>query len=1257
MTNNQQHQQTHAWINDIDSVRRRTRTILIVQRCCVLVGWTSAILMFLAGADYLLRLPGVARSLQLVVLLAILGAVCWKYVLPVIRFAPSLTDLALRVEALVPKMRGRLTSGLEFAMAGADQDSELAARAVEDAQRHLRQTNLKELINPKRAYADAGLSALALAVVMLFAMLAPAHTAIAAKRIFLPFGDAAWPRRTGVESEMEQSVHPLGRALSLTCDITRGFSSDMRVTAHYRVFPLPGSATKTPTEERVLLTHQRDSVFDRLIEPNGQAIEIWFETEDDQTAPQRIELVPPPEIVEASLEVIPPDYALAHMESTAINLGSGTDARAVRAQPVLQGAAVSLTLTLNKPINLMQPDRTWREILGWEEDVINGIDATPSSDEHDQLMQDTTLTEVDITPIAPTDNASAVWSLRWQMKRNIRLNPVLIDEHQIYGPDDVHFRIDMVQDHSPNISITNPISDRAVLPTATIPLSVEARDDVAVSLIRVEAIRQSPTGEVNLLDPQQTNDAADSNVHLVAERTEVNDRVMVLESILDLQSLDAQPGEIVYVYGIAADAFVLGTRTHDAVRSTPRRLRILTEAEFVEQVFRDLTGVRDRAIEIEKEQHELRSQLTDRRANPTDEATGRPTSTISSKDRRDQARLTERINRQREQLQQIKERVGENNLNADDIERVIDEATQQLNEAGQSSDQASARLAEAEQQQKQRLDAPTPSVDESDDERAMRDDVNTDQEDVEESLANLIDALDRGEDAWGARRDIERLLDEQRDLADQSKNLTDQTRGKSLDELNNSEQEELAGLTADQKALAQKAQELIDDLRERSQKTEQTNPDLAQSMDEAAQQAEESSLQQDMQQASQQLSQNKGSLAEQSQEQAKKTLEEMLETLENTERSRLERLSRELASLAESIKGLVADQEGALESLATAEAQQININTLDAGMIQLNRNTYSIADFARQTDPKLEPVARRITDAAGSQESAIVNLRHVPAQPADAKSNEQASLGQLREALEMVEQMKQQNEEDLTDQKREELKKAYLDLHERQTAFIKETQPFIAKMSSQEKMSRRERIEARQHATRQSELQTDADNLLQKTEDLADAFVFVAGHQQADTMAQKVVDAYRQGDVQITTLFHEEGIAALFLAMANALEDESPDEDEFDEAGDGQQAGGGQGQGGGQPEGLILPATQLKLLKGMQEIVYRATRSIGEMESLSESIRQGRSAEIGADQQDILNLTNKMLEQMQEGQPGGGPMQQPPPPPGDDDNNGGSNDN
>jgi len=118
-------------------LRTRARTLLIARRASLGIAWVVCALLVFGSSDYLLRYPAFLRTGLL--LAGLVVATLWfrRVLLPAIRFAPTLADLALRVEKILPEYKGMLASAVDFTNAENVNMSEiergLIARSVRES--------------------------------------------------------------------------------------------------------------------------------------------------------------------------------------------------------------------------------------------------------------------------------------------------------------------------------------------------------------------------------------------------------------------------------------------------------------------------------------------------------------------------------------------------------------------------------------------------------------------------------------------------------------------------------------------------------------------------------------------------------------------------------------------------------------------------------------------------------------------------------------------------------------------------------------------------------------------------------------------------------------------------------------------------------------------------------------------------------------------------------------------------------------------
>jgi hypothetical protein len=1138
-------------ISELDSLRRRSRILLLVQRVAVVLAWSLGIILGLIALDYLLRMPSTMRMVLLLAGLALLGYAIWRYLISALRFYPTLTQLALRVERALPAMSGRLASSVEFAAAGIDQSNPLAARSVRDTDSRMTGESVQSIMKPTQTLRDVGIFFAVAVLAVSFVAISPGMAQTGAMRVLLPYSNATWPARTGVASLMDEvladrAVHPLGQSLALRAKVTRGDNAQ-RVDATYR---LTVDGAPQPWRQVVLTQQGQSPIHERLVDTNAEAIEVWFSTADDRTSVQRIDIVPPPAVVRAVLTTTPPAYAEGYASVMERQLGPGTDSRARTERPSLIGSHVELVLKFNKPMPPLDSQHDIETMLGWESDQPLNV-------------------------VVNDDRTQ--WTMRWELMQSRTLSMQLRDEHGLPSADAVSYQIDAVADHPPSVTITEPQADMAVLATATVPLTAEAQDDVALATLDIAA-------------RVQRGDTV-SDVRWI-EAKDVFAATARLATQLELSSLDLAEGDVVLVQATAQDVYELDGAQHEPVLSPIRRLRIISEVDLATQLRRQLGVVRQNAVRIETMQSELQDAISD--------------DGVQLGSERAQAQIGERIAAQRDAVDEIRQQMRMNQLDDQQLESLMNQSSDLLDFAGRAAGDAMEQIAEQ-------------ATGRADDDQAILDA----QQDVRDELADLIELLDRDEDTWVITRQLEQIRSEQAELEAATAQLHEQTIGQSLDEMSPQDRSELERIAQAQRDLANDAQQALDDLRRRADAMEEADPGAASAMRRAAETAEQRGLEQDMQDAAERAAQNQLRNAQVGQQAAAQTLQRMLEDIEQTRRAEVEQLLRQLASLIESIERLIFVQENEISALANAQ-QTGDFANRDRAIIRLNQNTQAVATEARSAGQQTRRIARTLDRAADAQGASVTALRSEPIEDDQAMQAQERSLELLNEARDQAMEAQQQAEQEQMRRRRAELIEAYRALMQRQVVVRSDVIPLV----EVETLNRRQLVEARRLGSQQDQLRTGLDDLQRSNVELADSPLFSLVHRRMDRWSRMVTDSLQEGDVSELVTERQLMVAQSIARLIEALEELQQPQDPFAQDEGGEQGGGEGGSDGGEDE-LIPPITELRLLLGLQEEVYNQTKQLDARSDLDDVQRRQRLRELGELQRELMEMGQEMMERLQ----------------------------
>jgi hypothetical protein len=1140
-------------IHELERLRRRTGLMVRAQSLSVLASWIVGAAVALVLIDYLLRLPG---EFRLVLLLASIGAiglgVRWL-VIDAWRYRPTLTQIALRVERSVPALRGRLASCVEFTLYGVDVQNPLAARSVRETQRRLAGESLHTIIRPGRTVRCLALMLLLGAATIVLAAAYPAGAQTGLARLLLPYGSARWPARTAVMSLMHEviereGVYPRGRALPLRArNLTVG-AEDGRVDARYRLM----RESEFMSWQRVVLTHQGNGVHERLVETDGEAIEYYFATEDARTERRRVRLIDPPAVRCGEVVVDPPEYAAQQIARRVLNLGPDLNDRPVTEDPALVGSRMDLRLDLNKPLTVPEPEddrASWiGRTFGWESAALPRF-------------------EVD-----PTDPAR--WQLSWRLDATCDLNISLVDDYGFTNEEAIRYRFRAAADVPPKAVVLEPRRDEMVLPTARVNVIGEGRDDVVLRRVALNASAQRREGEH--IEPLSSSP--------IRETTRAEARI---EAELDLAGFELTEGDTVLLSVVAEDTFELNGARHDPVVSDARRLHIISAAEFAAQLRHELSGVREGAVRTEARQAELQDEVASHGLQPGL--------------RRAQARLGDRLLRQREVIDALEARVRRNRFDDEALTALLAQSRDLLNYAGRAANRALAAI----ETRAESGSADGQVIIEA-------------QQEVRDELADLIRLLDRDEDVWLVERELEELFREQVGTRNATIELTPRTIGRSREELSQAAVQALDRIGQRQQEMRDRVRRLIDDMRRRAEAMDDIDASSASALRAAAEAGERREVGRDMERAAEQAEANQLQNAAGSQQSALETLQRMAGHLHQARKAMAEQLLREIANLVESITQLIQVQENELIALARAE-QMGRFAERDRPMIRLGRNTRAVALDARAGGADMQSIGRALDRAADAQDDAVDALRARPADARTARQAEERSLDLLKEAKQLAEALQQQVRKEQAARRREALVEAYRRLGEKQIAARQETLPLI----EVDPLGRRQVVEARRLSLVQSEIRSGLADLEQNTAEIVDSAIFTYVHQLMDRWCAEVSEALVNSDIAVFVTDRQAMIAESITRQIEALQ---PDEaDEF--AQESASGDGGGGAGSGAPP-LIPPVAEIRRLRSLQEQIYNQTRALDLRADLEETERRQRLLETGRMQRRLIELGEEMLRRL-----------------------------
>ena len=1167
---------------EFDDVGRSLRTTRIAERSIIL---GRTIILSLSGCiavDAIIRFPSPLRWLILLALLLFGFWIFRRQLLPVLAPAPSRVRLALEVEKRNPHASGRLASGVEFAADPKLKGNPFAQRVESDAIALVEPQAISGLLSTTQMKKEGGFFAAVILLWVGFFVFSPTLATTGILRTLTPWVTADWPARTGIRSTTFATHHPKQTAVALKADLFRGNPEIEPVWVRLRrmVGENVGSWEKIP------LIHQGETRFERLIEAGSDALEFQFMTRDVETNIQRIDFVEAPTLASIKAIVAPPQYATM-IQTQNFELGNGTSNRGRIPVAILEGSTVGVdmlpTTKIVVPQEGPQRDEWLRSTFHWSNNK--------KSDQPDDLQ-------------FVFSELNGIWHIDWRADQSRSLTIQLVDDHGVQNIDDIQVVLDVAADLPPEALITEPSADETVLAMARIPLKGLGRDDVGLDRITLQA-RRSTTWRKDLV-------SVEGNGAREAEA----------ETLFDLSTANAQPGDVFEIILVADDVFRFDGVAREGTRSNPRRLRVLTRPQFEEETRNTIAAIRQGAIRTNERQANLMS-----REEP-------PSAQV-----RPQTEISERISTIRSMMDGLEKRLDRNEIQDDATRSLIEAADDILETAQKQSESARNDLQEVAQMQAEGAEKADSTTS-----KQKAEDAKEAQGEVRSELDDLAALLDKDKDSWMASRKLEKVAEAIQQSEKERTKAAAKTIGRSREELSADESANLARAADSAKTAAQAARETIEELKERAEKVQKEDPARAENLRQAAERGDNESLAARMDQVEQATRENRLDEAQRSSASALETVQKMIGDLADDEKARTETLRRRLATLVDALEQLVRQAESTEElGLALVTADGAEVVKSSPGVAQqaatLSLNASGVADEGRAAGPSAQRVVRLIERGAEAEGRAASALGAASPQIALGHENLVRATALFQEALELVRQQEKKNEEQERQQRARELAQAYKNLCDREEGLLTATETLVNKDAD-----RRVLVEARRLGVDQESIRQEISAISEGSPDVQKSATFTEATTLALDAAARAAEDLRSGPPTQATVEMEREVMEILRGLVTALgEAAKKPEDPFADPSESSAGGGGGGGGGGGEEEkpLIPPLAELKVIRSLQQRIYERTKAVEStqmpvdvLNSLSQ--RQDSIAKIADD------LRKELEKKMKEKENAGAPVLIPP---------------
>ncbi len=1170
----------------LKQVRGRARLWLSAIHIFRFIAALVLVVLLLSVLDWALNLPG---WLRLVIgLLVCAECVYWltTRLLSALRFNPSLSELALRAERVYPQLAGVLASSVDFSTGSTSAQGEadsrqgraLAELALDRARGLMDGVDLSRLVDPSAAMKRLAVALLSLMVLGACVISAPGMSRTAVARWLAPLGSTQWPRSVSIEDTTGFDVRPVDAPVRFMSRITKGHRSGMRVNVHYRFIDALG---ETGQWGRAILTQQstdRDAKasasYEQLLEVSAEVARSVNNTPGGRAVLSYYFQAGDGQTPTAQIKLVArPAVVAVHVDIQppvyAVGL-TGTQAVALHEQG---GQIASASALVGSRVRLLvqwnKPVSVTRDDLAT---VLPGlIDAIGL----DAITVDDSNDSND-SGQPKGDRLSIGFILTDTFTTPIHIT----DGYKLENQSRRKYRIEAVQDRLPSSAITEPLADEAVLASAVISLAATAQDDVGLERIELlGTTRSRPVG----------GDLIEAVLPRLAQSSGRQTSLSAgLE--LDLSKLELRSGDSVVLTAVAYDVYELNGQRHDPVVSSPRTLRIIDEPTLVAQLRTELAGLRQQVVRLEQTQQRIASEQP-------------PSVTQPQQDQ-----VTRRLESQASLLDELSDRMRRNRLEDEPMREVIQQADELVQRARQASSEAASNLRKSDEQ----------SAGQPEEADQLEDAAHEDQQEVRQTLTELAELLDQGRDVLTLKLRLQQLKTQQQALANDTRELLPETIGQDKDQLDEAQRQRLDELEKRQAELADQARALTRKMQVTAEALSQQgerdqDKAAAQALAEAAAIGQRQGLSESMQQSSESIDQNRLSQSGQQQDKALDALDKMLKEMGTQEKRRQAILKRRLQELSELVRKLLKRQIA--QALLLERSANDEVAVFEPQQLALRRATMGAQQQAGGSSESGQ-VAVSLSDAVREQGSAVGSLRRGEG-PA-ALTAQRAAVEHLKSALDELNKLVEDSAAKQARKEREQLRQAYKKHAKRQD----ELRDLVRVIVDAGPMNRQRRAALVALSGEQSQLQqaiAETGRLVGKT------LVFEHMHEQVGQTSSRVVHALRRGEGDGPVRGDQQMIAITLRAMAEALK-QDPSDDPFSSGG-----GGGGGGGGGQEPPLVPPVAELKLIRGLQAVVYEQTRLIeADAAGAADGPMKQRMLEISTRQRELSSLGKRLIEKMKQ---------------------------
>lgn len=1134
----------HPLEQQIASVRRRARLLLLGHAVARVLAIVVGLVLLAGFTDYALRLSD--RGLRIMLTLAVLGVVAWatwRFLIQTLLARFSDTDIAFRIQRRFPQLGDRLASAIEFLRQSPDDpragSAELRRAVIARAAADIEDLDLHSALQPRPLWRIATVAGLLCVAALVIVALDPSSSRLALARLSQPWSNVRWPQENHLKFREPVKQVAYGAPLELEVVDAQGAELPDEVKIEFRY---QGEA---PTDVPQIADMQ--FVGDMMVyRQDAVTREFAYRAVggDDTSMPWvDLRVVEAPQVEKLDYHLTFPGYT--GWEPTTID------------GPVhaLRGTQVAMTASISKPLKSASLH------------LQSGDEFPCQLDESGRRLT----TPVESQSPVKVSQADTFWF-------------ELVDHEGFTGGTEKRYEMRVIEDAAPSVTVEKPDTNLFVTSSAEIPLSIVARDDLALHQIELRYLRsdRSDEGEqiITLFEgPAQVEPHPAPVDGSLGE----SDR-QTIEYRWDVASLELPPGTQVNFYAAASDYLP------QSGQSLPRRITIITPEELQQRITERQRYIMGQLSQALKQQQTARSRVTELeiQMEQVGQLGKRDVDQLQAAEltqRQVRRALTDDSDGITSQIDSLLVELENNNVESPELQSRLQDLMQAISQvATDPLATAEQALVDALKQSQTILE----NTDDAEDRQATPQDeevqetltaAGQSQDTVIQSLESLLSELGQWNNYRQFAQEIADVRREQHELAEQTSELGRRTLTRGVEDLTAQELADLNKLAQQQQELAHRFERVMQGMREMRDELESEDPLTADTLGDALEQSRKRSVSGQMSNAGRQVQQNQVGQAVAMQRQLDEDLQELMDVLSNRRENELSRLVKKLREAEQQLEQLRKEHDG-LRKKAEAAAKETDPEEQKRQLERLAREERELQEkterFARRLQRLQADAASRSAEKAGQKmgEAGQQGEQGQAGQAADAAERAQKDLD---EAQQQLAQRRRQAEMDLAFEQLTRMAETLAGLRDQQRGVLEETTRLSELEASQGHLSRAQRISLNNLARRQ---QAIAEETANAGEQLSAAKVFqlaLSRAREAMERAANLLNDQRTGD---DTQREEQDALRRFEQLLAALEPDEPEE-----GGEGQQGDEG-GQGGGQakPTGDgIPPIAQLKVLKLMQQ--------------------------------------------------------------------------